>query len=233
MWLLLVEDERSLAQTVQAGLAEQGFKVDWAADGLEGQRLALERGYDLLIVDWRLPEQDGRTLVEHVREEGLETPILMLTVMSEVQRRVEGLEAGADDYLPKPFEFEELVARIRALARRPSLGATQKPVEAGPLRVRPAQREAFLEGTRIPLRPKEAGILSLLAKCSGNTVSRTKIAEQVWGRAAGVSANTIQVTVSTLREKLAGASGPDADLSIRSEKGRGYRLEIGSASRAR
>ena len=229
MWLLLVEDEKRLADSLKAGLQEEGFKVDVAPDGDQGEEMALSNAYDLLIIDWRLPGQDGLAVVERVREEGRSLPILMLTALSDVEHRVQGLEAGADDYLPKPFKFEELLARVRALLRRPPLLAQQDVLSMGPVELDARKRQATYEGSPLDLRPKEFALLEDMLRHPQEVISRTILAERVWGDAFYVSDNVIDVTISGLRQKLADAARPGADgavLKIETIRGVGYRLVI-------
>ena len=230
MWLLLVEDDKRLAGLVRRGMEEEGYTVDVASDGEEGETLALTSAYDGLIVDWRLPGQSGRRLVERLRAAGRTFPVLMLTALGDIEHKVEGLDAGADDYLPKPFAFEELFARLRALLRRGGAEREDLTVEAGPLRINTARMEASLAETDLRLRPKEFSLLTLLARNAGAVLSRTTLAERVWGTVFTTD-NVIGVTVSGLRQKLAEAQ-PDEDeagkVSIQTVRGVGYRFVVGA-----
>lgn len=237
MWLLLVEDEPRLAASVQRGLEEEGFRVDWAADAEAGERLALAHAYDLLVVDWRLPKGDGKTLVERVRAAGLDRPVLMLTALGDVEHRVAGLDAGADDYLPKPFVFEELVARLRALARRPPLAEQAAALRVGPLEINTERHVATLAGPRgtatVNLRPKELALLDALLRNAGAALSRAAIADRVWAEAPYLSDNALDVTVSGLRQALADArrqSGAADAPWIETVRGVGYRLVPGDGT---
>ncbi|MEX0820774.1 MAG: response regulator transcription factor [Rhodothermales bacterium] len=227
--VLLVEDERSLAEPVQRGLQEEGYAVDVAADGRDGLMRALAEDYDVLIVDWRLPRLDGRTLIERLRGANRRMPILMLTARRDVGDRVAGLDAGADDYLTKPFSFEELLARLRALHRRAdaydrSTDALRADLVAGPLRMDVARRTAWLGEQELELRTKEFRLLELLIRRSDEVVTRTVIAERVWGSAFDVTDNAIDVTVSTLRSRLNGSTDPGGAVRIETVRGVGYRL---------
>jgi DNA-binding response OmpR family regulator len=227
MWVLLIEDEERLASSLAAGLEEEGYTVDVASDGVEGETLAQANAYDALIVDWRLPRRDGKTVVEHLRTDGKSYPILMLTALSDSDHRIEGLDAGADDYLPKPFVFEELLARLRALLRRPPLNQQEDVLRRGPLSVNSKRREVRWEGALLNLRPKEFELLELLARRPGEVLSRTVIAERAWGDPFYVSDNAIDVTVSGLRQKLSDAAGADGTPGaphIETVRGVGYRL---------
>jgi DNA-binding response OmpR family regulator len=234
MWILLVEDEPRLAASLRRGLEEEGYTVDRAADAVEGEAVALANAYDAFIVDWRLPRGDGKTLVERLRAAGRTEPVLMLTALGDVEHRVAGLDAGADDYIAKPFAFEELLARLRALLRRPPLAQQEPVLRAGPLAVDPERRRVTVEGPGGPvdlvLRPKEYDLLRLLLARPDAVLSRTVIAERVWGDPLFVSDNALDRTVSSLRQKLAdarqaaGAGGPE----IETVRGVGYRLVAGS-----
>jgi len=229
-WILLIEDEARLAASVKRGLEEEGFTVDLAADAREGEAKALANGYDAFVVDWRLPHGDGKSIVEALRADGRREPVLMLTALGDVGHRVAGLEAGADDYLPKPFAFEELVARLRALLRRPPLQQQEQMLRAGALTMDTASRRVILSGPRAEalfnLRPKEHALLEFLLRSVGAVRSRTVIAERVWGDALYVTDSALDVTVSGLRQKLADASreaGVEAP-EVETVRGVGYRL---------
>ena len=231
MWVLLIEDEARLAASVRRGLEEEGYRVDVAGDAEAGERLALANAYDAFVVDWRLPRGDGKTLVERVRAAGKDQPVLMLTALADVEHRVAGLDAGADDYLPKPFAFEELVARLRALLRRPPLSDRERRVEVGPLALDGERRKVTMAGPRaeavLNLRPKEYALLEAFMRSADAALSRTVLAERVWGDTLFVSDNALDVTVSGLRQRLADAeraSGAGDAPTIETIRGVGYRL---------
>jgi DNA-binding response OmpR family regulator len=236
MWVLLIEDEARLADSVRRGLEEEGYRVDVAADAEAGERLALTNAYDAFLVDWRLPKGDGKTLVERLRAAGREQPVLLLTALADVEHRVAGLDAGADDYLPKPFAFEELVARLRALLRRPPLSDQERVVRVGPLMLDGERHRVTLAGESgeavLNLRPKEYALLEVFMRSADAALSRTVLAERVWGDALYVTDNALDVTVSGLRQRLddarkeAGTVGPPWVETIR---GVGYRLVPGDA----
>lgn len=227
--LLLVEDEPRLAASLRRGLEEEGYVVDHASDAVQAEDLAAG-DYDAFVVDWRLPRGDGRQFVASLRAAGRTEPVLMLTALSDVEHRVAGLDAGADDYLAKPFAFEELLARLRALLRRPALSVPEAGASFAGLSIDPERRRVTLEGPRGPsalaLRPKEYDLLRLLLRSPETVLSRTVIAERVWGDALFVSDNALDRTVSSLRQRLAdaraatGADGPE----IETVRGVGYRL---------
>lgn len=230
--LLLVEDDADIAGPVRRGLEEEGYAVAVEADGARGLAEALAGDHDALVVDWRLPRLDGRTLVEQFRTAGRTAPVLMLTALGDVEHRVAGLDAGADDYLAKPFAFEELLARLRALLRRSRLddaadvpaGHQAVHLRLGNVHLDAARRTARVEGDGGPrdlgLRDKELRLLELLMRHPGETVSRTRIAERVWGSAFEVTDNAIDITASGLRQRLA-ASG----VRLETVRGVGYRIE--------
>ena len=234
MHLLLVEDDARLAALVQRGLEQKGHTVQIAADGEAGEDAAAAGLFDVLIVDWRLPRQDGRRLVERLRSTGVETPVLMLTAFGDIDHRVAGLDAGADDYLAKPFAFEELFARVRALGRRAPAAWRTPDVEVGPLRLYPSRMEARLHDAPLDLRTKEWQTLLCLAERAGSVVTRLALAERVWG-SPYTTDNVIGVTVSGVRAALAAAgTAPrpgaaqgavlDAGVEIETVRGVGYRL---------
>lgn len=226
MWLLLVEDETRLAASLKRGLEEEGYTVDVAADGNEGYLQGQAHAYDLMVVDWRLPKRDGQTLVRQLRAEGCQAPILMLTALGGIDHRVAGLDAGADDYLTKPFAFEELLARLRALARRP--GHVHKAdtwLKQGMLEMDTVRRRVTVGGNLLDLRPKEYALLEALLRHPEQVLSRTLLAERVWGNAYYVSDNVIDVSMSRLRQKLAEVQEHNADaIQIETIRGVGYRL---------
>ncbi len=224
MHLLLVEDEENLVRGLEIGLEEAGYTVDVAYDGVEGEARALSSTYDLLMVDWMMPRQDGVTMIRRVREAGVQCPILMLTALTNVEDRVKGLDAGADDYLTKPFSFDELFARLRALRRRDQ--RQQRPsmrLEAGPLVVDRRARKAFWREDALNLRPKEYDLLELLLRRANEALTRTVIAETVWG-SAFVTDDTINTTISGLRRKLSETDLDAVGIKLQTLRGIGYRL---------
>lgn len=229
--LLLIEDEESLADMIKRGLEEEGYYVDHANAGEQGLTMALTAQYDALILDWRLPGIDGLTVVERLRGAKLTLPVLMLTALRDVDYRIKGLNAGADDYLTKPFSFEELLARIRALQRR-AQGEHVPPghdlvrLSAGTLEMDTIRHTAHLKGQAISLRMKEYKLLELLMRRVGEVVSRTTIAEIVWGSPFEVKDNAVDVTVSNLRKHLELSDDQSGDPRIETVRGLGYRLTV-------
>ncbi len=223
MRILLVEDARPLARSIADGLSEEGFSVDVAADGEDGLHLAREIGYDAVVLDRMLPSLDGLSVLRTLREEGVRTPVLLLTALGQVGDRVEGLDAGADDYLVKPFSFEELLARLRALVRR-SHGKAGNVLDLGRLRLDLGARIASVDGSPLDLSAKEFSLLELLALEPGTTFSRTRIAERLYDEESDRDSNVIDVFVARLRRKLdaAGLRGAGVVCTLR---GAGYRLD--------
>lgn len=220
MRILIVEDEPKTSSLISSFLRDQGFEAECAKDGSAGAKLALGGGYDALIVDIMLPKLDGLSLVQQLRSQGVTTPVLMLSARGEVEQRVEGLEAGADDYLPKPFATSELLARVRSLLRRNSL---QKPslLTAGDLTFDPLTRETRRGGRRIDLSTREVLLLECLIKAEGAVVSRRDIIAAVWEYDFDPGTNLVEVYVRRLRDKI------DRDHSaplIHTIRGLGYAL---------
>jgi DNA-binding response OmpR family regulator len=227
MRILVVEDARPLARSIADGLAEEGFSVDVAHDGEVGLHLASEIAYDAIVLDRMLPVLDGLTLLRRLRDAGRRTPVLLLTALGEVHDRVEGLAGGGDDYLVKPFAFDELLARVRALVRR-SHGQARNEVDVGRLRVDLAARVAAVDGRRLELSAREFSLLELLALDPGRAFTRTAIAERLYDEESDLESNVIDVFVARLRRKLdaAGLRGGDV---LRTVRGVGYRLDPDAA----
>src|SRR5687767_5355773 len=207
MRILLVEDEEALGAVVKQGLEAVRYGVDWATDGAEGLEMARQGGYDLIILDVMLPGRDGWSICEALRARRDRTPILMLTARGDVDDRVRGLELGADDYLPKPFAFKELRARVAALLRRDHVhkGAV---IRIADLEIDTQRRSVQRGGSEVVLTPREYALLEALARREGEVLSKEMIQERVWGDADSYS-NTVEVHVSALRRKI------DADRPVR------------------
>lgn len=221
MHILIVEDEKKTSAFISRGLSESNFTTDVAENGRDGLELALNRDYDLIILDVMLPGMDGWEVLKRLRDRGKDTPVLFLTVLDGVEERVKGLELGADDYLTKPFAFSELLARIHTILRR------------GPVRTPEVLRVADLEidfpahrvmraGKRIDLTPKEFALLSLLARRSGEVLSRTRIAERIWDIDFDSDTNVVDVHMRRLRLKV---DDPFEKKLIHTVRGIGYVLE--------
>ncbi|MDZ7692367.1 MAG: response regulator transcription factor [Balneolaceae bacterium] len=233
MWILLVEDEKQLAGNLKRGLEEEGHVVEVIHDGEQAELQGMVSDYDVVILDWRLPNRDGKQILQHWRKEGRDFPVLMLTALGDLDHKVSGLDAGADDYMSKPFSFEELLARVRALGRRKSEINDTETVSAGPIELDSRKHKLNICGIERPLRPKEFTLLELLLKEPEAVFSKTQIAERVWGSAYHVSDNTIEATISTLRQKLGESleecdevSWDDSNSIIETIRGAGYRLNV-------
>lgn len=201
MRILIVEDELRLAEVVKKGLAEDGFAVDLALDGEEGQYLAESEAYDLILLDVMLPKVDGITLCKNIRQKNIKTPVLMLTAKSTLEDKVAGLDSGADDYLAKPFAFLELRSRIHALIRR-SNGQVSSILKFGNLEVDPLKHTCVRNNKNISLTPKEFAILEFLLRHQNEVVTRTMITEHVWDYNFDGMSNIVDVFVVALRKKI-------------------------------
>jgi two-component system OmpR family response regulator len=220
MRILLLEDDARLGPLLARGLRAEGYAVDPAATVEDARWLAGENAYDVLVLDIMLPDGDGMTLTAHLRDAGNWTPTLLLTARDAVADRVRGLDVGADDYLVKPFAFEELLARLRALERR-APAPRPAAVQVGALRVDPARREVTVEGRRVPVSAREFALLELLARRADQVLDRGTILEHVWDWAYDGVSNVVDVHIHALRSKLAEFPGAPA---IETVRGAGYVL---------
>ena len=221
MKILIIEDDTETRDYVSAGLKEAGHTVDSARDGYEGLLLAKEGGYDILIVDRMLPHLDGLTLVKTLRSTKENVPVLFLTTMSGIDDRVEGLNAGGDDYLVKPFAFSELSARVNALLRRPRESVEQKVLQVASLEIDLLKRTVKRNGQLIDLQPTEFRLLEYLVRHAGQVVTRTMLLENVWDFHFDPKTNIVETHVSRLRSKL--NIGGNSDL-IQTVRGAGYMI---------
>jgi len=201
MRILVVEDEPKMAKALQKGLQEEQYAVDVAHDGEEALDRARAVDYDLVVLDWMLPGLPGVDVLRTLRAEGKSAPVLLLTAKDAVGDRVRGLDSGADDYLTKPFAFEELLARVRALLRRGSAAPELKPLRVADLELDPATRTAARAGKPIELSPKEFALLEYFMRNPNRVLSRTLLSERVWGEFDTLT-NVIDVYVHHLREKI-------------------------------
>ena len=220
MRILLVEDERSAARMIAKGLRENGHAVDVAVDGASGVRACSGATYDVVVLDLLLPLKSGLDVCRDLRASGNAVPILMLTARDAVDDRVAGLDAGADDYLTKPFHFDELRARIRAVTRRRALSPLDERVECGPLTLNTRTRETLLDDQPLDLTAREYALLEYLCRNEGAVVSRQEIAEHVWDNRYNPTTNVIDVYVQRLRRKI----DREPDSFIRTRRGAGYQL---------
>jgi heavy metal response regulator len=220
--LLVVEDETKLARFIQQGLEEEGYAVDLAADGNMGLAMALERLHDLLILDIHLPGMDGLRVLQELRQARVQIPVLLLTVRATIEDKVLGLDAGADDYLTKPFAFRELVARVRALLRR-GAEVSAPILQVADLTLDPARRVVRRGDESIMLTPREFALLDYFMRNPGRVLTRTMIAEHVWDYTFDLTTNVIDVYVQYLRKKI------DADRQpklLHTVRGVGYVLKV-------
>jgi len=223
MRVLVAEDDVRLADLLDQSLTEAGWQVEVVHDGRSAYGRSLPDGlpYDVLLLDWMLPELDGVTVCRRLRDLGVTTPVLMLTARGDVRDRISGLDAGADDYLPKPFDLDELLARLRALHRRSSYDELEV-VEVGDLVVDGGSRRVRRGDTEIELSAREFDILHLLALHAGKVVSRFTILDEVWDGETDLRSNVIDVYLASIRAKI---DKPFGTSSITTVRGAGYRLE--------
>lgn len=223
MRILVVEDEARLARLISRVLGEEGYAVETQDNGRQALMLALAEEFDLLIVDWMLPEMSGVQLVKRLRAAEVGTPAIMLTARDQIEDRVEGLDAGADDYLPKPFAFPELLARVRALTRRPrGEGKEEAVLRAGDVTLDPVRHVVRHGGSTVDLTAKEFALLATLLQRPGQVFTRSVLLDTVWGGSPEVYANVVDLYVSYLRKKL----DRDSNAShIRTVRGVGYTFE--------
>ena len=221
MRVLLVEDEKKMSSFIERGLSEEGYSVDTAFDGEQGFEFVNKNNYDVMILDWMLPKMDGLALCRKVREKKLKTPIIILTAKDAVEEKIQGLDGGADDYLTKPFAFDELLARMRALLRRPHDIQKESQLIQGNLCMDLLTREVRIGDSTIQLSQKEFALLEFLIRHKGEVVTRNQIAEQVWDQSFDPMSNTIDVYINFLRKKIDAQEGSSR---IETVRGSGYRL---------
>jgi len=222
MKILIIEDEVKIANSIKQGLEQENFSVEVAFDGESGYDLASMSSYDVILLDLMLPKMDGVTVCKNLRNEGNHTPILMLTAKSDVEDKVDGLDSGADDYLAKPFAFDELVARIHALSRRPK--TTQATIlKLGSLTLNTKTFEATREGTPITLSKTEYMLLVYLMKNANQILTKEKIVDNVWKFDADILPNTVEVYIGYLRSKI-DKPFPKSKKLIKTIRGFGYKI---------
>ena len=222
MRLLIVEDDAEAADAMARGLGEAGHDCQTAEDGEAGFTAARRGRFDVLVVDRMMPKLDGVGMVERLRQEGDQTPVLFLSALGEINHRVEGLRAGGDDYLVKPYAFAELIARVEALARRRETGSVQTMLRVGDLEMDLIAREVRRRGRDIDLQPREFQLLEFLMRHAGQSVTRTMLLEKVWEYHFDPQTNVIDVHISRLRSKI--DKGFDRPM-LQTVRGAGYRLE--------
>jgi DNA-binding response OmpR family regulator len=219
--ILVVEDEAAIADFVARGLEGEGYEVLTAGDGVEGERLALSEGVDLVVLDRMLPGRDGMEVLAALRRAKPALPVILLTAKGEVADRVEGLDAGATDYLTKPFSFEELAARVRAHLRRPAGDATVATLKAAGMRLDLVSRRVERDGQSVRLPEREAELLAYLMRRPGQVCSHADLLSSVWGYDHDPGTNVVQVYIGYLRRRLA---LPDSPAPIETVRSVGYRL---------
>jgi len=219
MYILVVEDERRLAQVVRKVLEEEGHTVDVAHDGEEGLAMAMDGSHDVVVLDVLLPGIDGFEVCRSLRANRVDVPVLLLTALDGVEDRVRGLDSGADDYLPKPFAFQELLARLRALGRRRVQAREPDQLQTADLVLDLRRRRALRDGRTIDLSPKEFSLLEFLMRNQGRVVTRTQILDHVWGYDYSPDSNLVDVYVTYLRRKIDRGHGKKL---IRTVRGAGY-----------
>lgn len=222
MRILIIEDDIQTAKYIQKGLIESGFNVDHSADGESGLDLAISNSYDALIIDRMLPKLDGLSIVEKLRGQGYNVPILILSALGDVDQRVEGLTAGGDDYLVKPYAFSELLARLQSIIRRTQPTQETNQLQLHDLKINLLTREVTRAGAEIILQPKEFILLETLMRHAGQIVTRTMLLEKVWDYNFDPQTNVVDVHISRLRAKI----DRDFDVQLlKTVRGSGYLLD--------
>lgn len=218
MKILVVEDEKKVASFIKRGLEEEKYEVDTAFDGEEGLKMALDKAYDLIVLDWMLPKKDGLAVIRELRERKTVTPVLMLTAKDSLEDIIAGLDSGSDDYLTKPFAFAELLARVRALLRRSEMDKGAE-LRFADLRLDPVTHKVWRKDKEIDLTAKEYGLLEYFMRNPNQVLTRTMIADHVWDYTFDTFTNIIDVYVNYLRKKI----DRDADKKlIHTVRGVGY-----------
>jgi len=216
MRVLLIEDDEILGDGLKAGVEQTGYVVDWVRDGDAAQRAFEREAYDLAVLDLGLPKRPGIEVLRWLRRRGNEVPVLILTATDGVEDRVTALDAGADDYVSKPFDLNEVCARLRALHRR-AAGCTSPVIRHGDIEIDPAARSVMVDKFLIPLSPKEFAILQLLAENAGKPVPRGRLMSSIYGWDDEIGSNVLEVHIHHLRKKL-------PSLTVKTVRGFGYRL---------
>ena len=218
MKILIVEDDESILSLLIRGFTEEGYVIDSANDGDDGEFLALSNSYDIILLDWMLPEKSGIEILDSIRQKNISTPVIMLTARTQINDKVNGLDHGADDYMEKPFSFKELNARIKALYRR-SISVVSNKIEIKGIIINIDAKTISKDNKELELAQKEYELLLFLTKNKNKNVSNSMIEEQLWNNEEYINSNVIQVTVYNLRKKL----GKEF---IKSSRGLGYKIEV-------
>ena len=219
MKILVIEDEENIASFLQRGFEEDGYIIDLAYDGEDGEYLASTNQYDIILLDWMIPKKNGIELLESLRAKNITTPVLMLTAKDNIKNKIEGLKLGADDYLTKPFSFDELQARVEALYRRVSLSNIHNQIILKNIIINLDTKIVTKYDKKLELSSKEYELLILLIKHKNSYVSKIQIEENLWNNEEFISSNVVQVTIHNLRKKL----GKDI---IKNFRGLGYKIEF-------
>ncbi len=222
MYILLAEDDKKLGKLLSYLLEKEGFTVDWVVNGEDAYHHAISTEYDLILLDWMLPGMEGIEVCRRLREDQYDGAILMLTAKDELDNRVMGLDAGADDYLVKPFEFEELFARIRALLRRKDKPIVRDTITAGALTLDRNNHILMKNGREIPLTSREFRLMELFMVNPGQVLPRDLILDRIWGIDGEVNSNTLDAYIRLLRKKI---EDRDEHRYLKNVRGVGYRLE--------
>lgn len=217
MRILLVEDDDLLGNSVKTGLQQEGYGVDWLRDGYSAELALQTETFDTIILDIGLPKRNGLDVLRGLRARGLKTPVIIVSSNGRVEDRIRGLDLGADDYLPKPFDFNELCARIRALLRRSS-GRSEPILAYGPITLDPAAHSVMKDEQRIDVSPKEFSLLRKLLESAGRVLSREQLSETLYGWDNEIDSNAVEVHIHNLRKKL-------GDKLIRTIRGVGYMID--------
>lgn len=223
MRILIIEDEERIANTIKKGLVQERYAVDIANDGLTGYDLASTENYDCMVIDLMLPGMDGITICQKLRDNDITTPILILTAKSQTHEKILGLDSGADDYLAKPFSFDELVARIRALTRRPK-GFAKEIISVHDLTMDTKKFTFMYKNMTVNLSHKEFAVVHYLMKNAGNVLTKDQIISHVWDFDANILPNTVEVTIGNVRKKIEKVTGTK-DATIRAVRGFGYIID--------
>lgn len=223
MRILLIEDDEKLCEAIRWQLQQQGISCDWCGDGEEGLFWARQKAHDLILLDRMLPGMDGLEVLRQLRKEGIGTPVLLVTALGQVQQRVEGLDAGADDYITKPFAMEELLARVRAMGRRPRGLGDSRQQQCGGLVLLLEEKRLRGPAGEVSLSGREASLLELLMKHPGQTLSRAALLYHVWGTETQVEDGNLDNYIHFLRKRLRTV---DPSAAIQTVRGTGYRLEV-------
>lgn len=221
MRVLVIEDDKEVADFIRKSLTDNGFTVDCAYDGRDGLFLATEEVFDIIVLDRMLPKFEGLSILKTLRENGLNTPVLVLSAMGEVNHRIEGLRAGSDDYMTKPFSMSELIVRIQVLLKRTGGFSDETTLQVGDLSLNLLTRQATRQGQNIDLKPKEFQLLEYLVRHAGQVVTRSMIMEHVWNYHHDPRTNVVDVHISKLRTKI--DKGFETNL-VHTMRGAGYSI---------